>query len=827
MIEKVKALIAQAEPYAKLVWEKTKLYWKKLWFMSVFNKDRYKGQTKLQKAGSLVYTFFMILLLGWVSLEINFLNLYGYMPSMSEVRKPRMPLVSEVYSEDGVLLGSYFVEKRTPVKFEDIDSNTVNALVATEDIRFYSHSGLDIYGLVGAMVSTVQGDKRGGSTITNQLAKNLYNTRKTNVGGLLGYIPLIRTLVAKVKEWITAIKLEFFFDKNEILTMYFNTVDFGNNAFGISSAAEYYFSKTPKELSIDESAILVGLLKATNYYNPKANPDNAKNRKNTVLSQMTKYGFLSEKQKAKYDKKKIRLNITEIVKDDGLAPYFRSILAKELKPWCEENDLNLYTDGLKIYTTINSKAQKYAEQSVRENMVQIQKSFKISLYGEYWYDRNIKKQRRELKEKGKVPLEIELEKLAKESYRYKEAIADGLTAEQAMAIMNKPTNTMVFEGGKQVQRKLTPIDSIKSEMEQLHCGLVSIKPKTGEVIAWVGGTNWDFFKYDHVWQSRRQPGSTFKPIVYATALESGMSACTKIVDQPLKYETIINGKPDVWEPQNSNRGFSYSPVSLRRALAQSINTISIQLAEQVGPKAVIKTAKKFGIGTQDLHEDLSIALGTGSISLFEMVQAYGVFVNDGKLKKVRWINKIEDHEGRLIEDFTEKVKEERVMSDSNAYTMTYFLRGGVEESGGTSRALYNYGLADNNEIGGKTGTSNDYADGWYVGITHDLATGAWVGGKDMRIHFEGAQGQGGRTGLPIVARYLQLVYSDPKTGVTRGKFEKPSDYDVNLDCYKYAPKIDFLDSLENPFDSANVDKIHIDFNDVDEEEDDAEIEDGP
>jgi len=306
-----------------------------------------------------------------------------------------------------------------------------------------------------------------------------------------------------------------------------------------------------------------------------------------------------------------------------------------------------------------------------------------------------------------------------------------------------------------------------------------------------------------------------------------MSACTKIVDQPLKYETIINGKPDVWEPQNSNRGFSYSPVSLRRALAQSINTISIQLAEQVGPKAVIKTAKKFGIGTQDLHEDLSIALGTGSISLFEMVQAYGVFVNDGKLKKVRWINKIEDHEGRLIEDFTEKVKEERVMSDSNAYTMTYFLRGGVEESGGTSRALYNYGLADNNEIGGKTGTSNDYADGWYVGITHDLATGAWVGGKDMRIHFEGAQGQGGRTGLPIVARYLQLVYSDPKTGVTRGKFEKPSDYDVNLDCYKYAPKIDFLDSLENPFDSANVDKIHIDFNDVDEEEDDAEIEDGP
>ncbi len=496
-------------------------------------------------------------------------------------------------------------------------------------------------------------------------------------------------------------------------------------------------------------------------------------------------------------------------------------LAKELKSWCDKNDINLYRDGLRITTTINSKAQKYAERSVAENMFQIQSNFNASLGGKFWFDVEIEKQRKGLKAGELCALEKELIRHAKNSVRYKTSIANGVSEGDALASMYQKSKTEIFLGGKKVNKTMTPMDSIKSEMQQMHCGLVSIKPKTGEVIAWVGGANWDFFKYDHVWQSRRQPGSSFKPIVYAAALENGMEACSTVDDIPLKYETIIDGEPEIWEPKNSNRRYTYGPVRLRVALAQSINTIAVQLTEKVGPRRVIKLANQMGI-SGELVNDLSISLGTADVSLFEMVQAYGVFVNDGKLKKTRWINTIEDSEGNMLEDYREDKNEVRVISDTNAYTMTYFLRGGVEEAGGTSRGLYRYGICAGNEIGGKTGTSNDYADGWFICVMHDLVTGAWVGGRDMRIHFKGANGQGSKTGLPLVARYLELALNDPKSGVTRGKFEKPNVYNVNLSCYAYKPKVDFLDSLDNPMDSANVDKIHIDFTEVDEIEEEQE-----
>ncbi len=794
---------------------KVQFIWKRLWSISFFNRTTFNCYSPLKKVGSLCYTFILCLFLFWASIEVTFLWLYGYMPSIEDVRKPPIPLVSEVYSADGVLMGTYYVEKRKPVDFEEIDSNTINALIATEDIRFYEHSGLDIYGMGAAVASTIGGNTRGGSTITNQLAKNLYKTRGRKAGGILGRIPLLRTLIAKIKEWITGFKLEFFFTKNEILTHYFNTVTFGNNAFGIKSAAEYYFSKEPKKLKPEESALLVGILKGTSYYNPKTHPDRALERRNVVLIQMLKYNYLDSLRVQKLVKKPLKLNISEIVKDEGLAPYFRMTLAKELKEWCDDNDINLYLDGLKITTTINSKAQQYAEQSVSEGMRTIQANFKASLGGDLWCDKQIAEQRKSTTKGKLTPLEKELEKYAKSSIRFKNHIAAGKTDVEAMQLMNTKARTQIFNGGKRVKLSMTPMDSIKSDMQQLHCGLVSIRPQTGEVVAWVGGSNWDFFKYDHVWQSRRQPGSTFKPMVYATALEEGIDACATIVDKPLSYSTVIDGKPGVWEPQNANRGFTYAPMMLRRALAKSVNTISIQLAEKVGPKKIIKLAHEMGINSE-LKDNLSIALGTSEVSLFELVQAYGVFVNDGKLKKVRWLSTIEDSEGNMLEDYRNDNDETRVMASSNAYTMTYFLRGGVEEAGGTSRSLYNYGVCNNNEIGGKTGTSNDYADGWYVSVMHDLVTGAWVGGRDMRIHFENANGQGGRTGLPLVARFLQLALNDTKSGITRGEFKKPDDYSVNLLCYYVPPKISFLDSLDNPLDSANIDKIHIDFHDEEE-----------
>jgi penicillin-binding protein 1A len=747
------------------------------------------------------------------------------MPGIEDVRKPPIPLVSEVYSADGVLVGAYYVEKRSPISFDEIDSTTIQALIATEDIRFYDHSGIDVYGMVAAVASTMTGNTRGGSTITNQLAKNLYNTRGHKAGGLLGYIPIIGTLMAKIKEWITGFKLEFFFTKNEILTHYFNTVTFGNNAYGIKSAAEYYFSKEPKQLKLEESALLVGILKGTSFYNPKNHPERALGRRNIVISQMLKYEYLDSARAESSMKKPLKLNITEIVKDEGLAPYFRMTLAKELKEWCEDNEINLYRDGLKITTTINSHAQRYAEQSVREGMSKIQENFNVSLGGRFWYDRKIAEQRKGLSKGELSSLEKELERYAKNSIRYKNYIAEGRSEEEAMRLMHTKARTQIFKGGKRVNVIMTPIDSIKSDMQQLHCGLLSIRPQTGEVVAWVGGSNWNFFKYDHVWQSRRQPGSTFKPIVYAAALEEGMDACQEIVDKPLSYPSVIDGKPGVWEPRNATRGFSYKSVKLRRALAQSINTISVQLAEKVGSAPIINLARDMGISSK-LENNLSIALGTSEVSLFELVQAYGVFVNNGKLKKVRWISTIEDSEGKMLEDYRDNKESKQVLSESTAYTMTYFLRGGVEEAGGTSRSLYNYGVCSNNEIGGKTGTSNNYADGWYVGVTHDLVTGAWVGGADMRIHFENANGQGGRTGLPLVARYLQLSLANPKTRITRGMFKKPLGYKVNLLCYYVAPEISFLDSADNPLDSANLDKIHIDFSedDLDEDEDDLEEE---
>jgi len=770
-------------------------FWKKLWYFSNFNNSRYSQLGVGKKMLSWLYSFVLGFVLFIVAFEINFLWIFGHMPSMQEVRNPKIALITEVYSADKKLMGTFFVEQRTPVDFKEIHPKTIEALIATEDVRFYKHHGLDLYALSSALVATIKGNKRGGSTITQQLVKNVYRTRKFGSKGLLGYIPLVRTIIAKLKEWITALKIEFYYNKEEILTMYFNVVDFGNNSFGIKTASEFYFSKSPNKLKIEEGAMLVGLLKAPSYYNPKNNIKRATDRRNVVLSQMAKYNFINEKEKKKYSKKKIKLRIKEIVHEQGIAPYFRTALVKELKEWCDYNDYNVYTDGLKIYTTIDSRLQVHAEQAVEENMAQLQANFEGGFWGHgNWFDYKIALEKRDYQKlhptpkikkgqpKPKLPLtptEKMLLQIVEQSSQYKLYKNRGLSQDSALKLMEIKTPMTIYWRGKTKKTNMSALDSIKYYNQILKCGLVAIDPKLGHVKAWVGGNHWDYFKYDHVNQAKRQAGSSFKPILYAAALEGGMGPCDEFVDKPVSFPTLEDGKEVMWEPRNADRSYTYKPMSLRMAVAKSINTVAAQITEKIGPNKVVKMAKKLKIESK-LDETLSIGLGTSDVTLLELTNAYTAFANQGKIRKPVLVTRIEDSKGEEIVTF--KDKSEQAMTQENAYLMTFLLRGSIEDGGGTSRKLYSYGVC-NGEIGGKTGTSNNNSDGWFVGITPQLVAGVWVGCDNRLIHFDNANGQGGRTALPVFGRFLQLVYNDASTGIKPGTFEKPKKLDKSIDCY--------------------------------------------
>ncbi|MDX2246437.1 MAG: transglycosylase domain-containing protein [Bacteroidia bacterium] len=790
------ALLAAIAPWLK----KLKRAWDKLWFYSFFNRSRFKQIGFGKKLLSLGYTLLACIALFILAMEMNFLWLFGYLPSMRDVINPRVSLPTEVYSSDNQLIGSFYIVQRKPVTFEEINPETIEALIATEDIRFYQHSGLDIYALFGAVFSTVSGSKRGGSTITQQLVKNIYDTRRASSGGLLGLIPVVSTISAKLKEWNTALKIEFFLEKNEILTLYLNAVDFGNNSHGLKIASEYYFSKEPKNLKTEESALLIGMLKGPSLYNPRKNLELAEERRNVVLSQMEKYGYLTTEEKEKLAKKPIRLKIKEIVKEKTVAPYFRAALVRDLTEWAEDNNYNLYTDGLKIYTTLDSRMQKYAETAVKQNMIWIQRSFESGFGGyKYWFDSKIAQEKKDyLKEnplpKGQklsdvslppMPTEILLQSLIEQSDTYKRLIASGKTKEETLEEMNKPARRTLFYQNNERNVRVSSVDSIKHIAQIMHCGLVSIEPTTGAVKAWVGGINWNWFQYDHIDQAKRQAGSTFKAILYAAALQNDLEPCSMFTDKPVSYLTENDGKEEIWDPQNSDEVFTNKEMTLRTAVAKSVNTIAAQVTEQIGPDEVIKMARKLGIESE-LDETLSIGLGPSSVSLLELTRAYTVFCNQGRLCETRLVDRILDYDNKEIEVFEPKSR--KAISSRDAYSMVFMLRGSVEESGGTSRRLYNYGICNNNEVGGKTGTSTNYADGWYVGITPALVTGVWVGAENMKIHFENANGQGGRTALPIFGQYMQMVYSNSKTGIKRGKFTVPEDYDVNLECSKTSSK---------------------------------------
>jgi penicillin-binding protein 1A len=744
---------------------------------------------------SVIFIYFIIIF--FCAIEINFLWLFGYSPSIHDIKNPEMSVSSEVYYADGKLIGRYSKENRTPVEFNSISPNLVNALVATEDVRFYKHNGVDFYSFFTSVLSTAKGDKRGGSTITQQLAKNLFETRKKKSQGLIRRVPVINTIVSKVKEWFTAFQIERVYSKQEILTLYFNTVPFGNNTFGIKAASLKYFNKTPDKLNAAQSAMLIGMLKATSTYNPIKNPDKSTDRRNTVLGQMQKYGYITKAEFAADTTQELNLDLSYIEDESQGDSYIRRAVEKWLDKWCKDNGYNLYEDGLKIYTTIDPRLQQYAEEAVAEKMKMLQKRF-YSLWGNKipWrdLDGNIITDFL-LKNEQRLPIY----KLLDQKYH-------GDTT-QIKQYFEKKKKMKIFSWNGDRDTTFSSIDSIKYYAKILNTGMMTIEPSSGKIKVWVGGIDHRYFNYDHVNQSRRQAGSTFKPFAYVTALDNGFTPCDKFTDQPVSIKFMDNGKPDVWAPQNADFHFTYQEMSLRWAMGKSVNSITAQVTEKVGWDKIVEYAHKCGIESP-LKSVPSVSLGTNDVSVFEMVRAYSTFLNKGNRVDPILVSKITDQDGNTLAEF--KPKTEKVLSDETAWLMLYMFRGGMEEPGGTSQALWEYpGLwKKDNQIGGKTGTSSKYVDGWYMGITKDLVTGVWVGADDRSVHFTNSEtGEGSHTALPIFGRFMEKVYADPKSGYTYGLFPKPwTKITKEYNCPSPRLSVDSLetDSLESPVDTSAV-----------------------
>jgi len=733
--------------------------------------------------------FFIIIF--FCALQLNFLWLFGYSPSYADIKKPAQRVGSELYTADGVLIGRYFKENRTPVNFNEISPSVINALVATEDIRFYKHSGIDIQAVGRAVVG--MGKDGGASTITQQLAKNLYRTRYSKSSGFVKHIPLIRTLVSKLKEWMTALKLESNYSKNDIITMYLNTVSFGNNTYGIKTAARIYFDKEAKELSTTDAALLVGMLKGTSLYNPLKNPEKTLERRNVVLGQMNKYNYLSKDSLTLLSKQPMQLKEGKMQDSSDGDSYLRAAVDKYLEKWCEENNVDLYEDGFKIYTTIDSKLQGYAEEAVKDQMRILQRRF-YSVWGneDPWEDSERKKVDYPDRAKKNLPIYTMLQKKFNNN------------TDSVDAYFNKKKKMKIFTYKGDRDTLFSTMDSIRYYGKILNTGMMTMEPKSGKIKVWVGGIDHKFFKYDHVNQSKRQAGSTFKPFAYLAALESGMSPCDTFVDKPVKIAYQNKGKTEYWEPKNADWSYSYQNMSLRWAMGKSVNTVTAQVTEKVGWDNVVKWAHECGIESP-LQSVPSVSLGPNDVTVYEMVKAYGTFLNEGVKVDPILVEKITDQNDNVIEEFTAKTK--RVLTEEIAWLMLYMFRGGMEEPGGTSQALWEWDLFDkNNQIGGKTGTSSDYVDAWYMGITKDLVTGVWVGCDERTAHFQnGEQGEGSRTALPIFAKFMEKVYHDPNSGYTYGQFPKAKvEITRNINCVTPRQQVDTTEVDSTLIDSLDM-----------------------
>ncbi|MGH2665330.1 penicillin-binding protein 1A [Flavobacterium sp.] len=722
---------------------------------------------------------YFFLIFGGVLLFFLFASwgLFGSMPSFSELENPESNLATEIISSDGVTIGKFFNENRTPIKYDDLPKHLVKALVATEDERFYEHSGIDGRRTMSAALKL--GTDGGASTLTQQLAKLLFHGERSKIK-LVG-------LVQKVKEWIIAIRLERQYTKDEIIAMYLNKADFINTAVGIRSASKVYFAKEPKDLTVDEAAMLVGMLKNPSLFNPLKREEKVKDRRNVVLKQMEKNGFLTTSEKEKYQEKPIKLTFTPEKYNEGTATYFREYLRDYMKKWALENkkedgsDYNIYSDGLKIYTTIDSKMQLYAEEAVKDHLKNLQQEFFL----EAAQNKLAPFIRVTQPEIDKI-----MERSMKTTERWRIMSDQGKDEDEIKKSFYIKTKMTVFTWNGDKDTTMTPYDSIRYYKHFLQPGMMSMEPQTGKVKVWVGGIDYRYFQYDHVGLGARQVGSTFKPFVYATAIEQlGMSPCDTIIDGPFMIHKGRHNVTEDWEPRNSD-GKYRGMVTLKKALANSINTVSAKLIDKTGPDPVISLMRKLGVDS-DIPSQPSIALGAVDITVKDMVAAYSTFANQGIYLKPQVITRIEDKNGNVI--YEPKMESRDVLSKDIAYAVIKLLEGVTESGSGSRLRTQGGGAGDKrwtgypymfeNPIAGKTGTTQNQSDGWFVGMVPNLVTGVWVGNEDRSAHFRTiTNGQGATMALPIWGLFMKKCYADPDLHVSKEKFDRPENLSIKVDC---------------------------------------------
>ena len=749
------------------------------------SKKNKKQKGLYNKYSSILWGLFVLSIIGVMTLFGGAaLGFYGPMPDLQQLENPRTNLASQIISSDGEILGKYyFDENRTPIGFDEIPTNMVEALIATEDERFYDHSGIDWLGTLRAFAFL--GKRGGASTISQQLARQIFVGVRSR--------SLIKTILQKAQEYVIAVQLEQRYTKKEILSMYLNKYDFGYQADGIRSAAKIFFNKTPKELNIEESATLVGMLKNSSYFNPIRRPERVKARRNIVFQQLLRNQLISKREKDSLDQLPLVINFTPESHREGLATYFRAYLKEFMDIWIDKNikpdgtKHNLYRDGLRIFTTIDSRMQQYAENSVSGHMRNLQKEF----FAQNTEELNPTAPFLELRE-GEI--DTLLERTAYRTERWRKMKMSGSEKDEILASFKKEVPMRVFSWKGEIDTIMTPMDSIRYYKYFLRASMMSMEPQTGHVKAWVGGYNYKHFQYDQVKQGRRQIGSTFKPFLYATAIDQlKLSPCDSLPDALFCIDPMKHGNIDAWCPKNSGNKYGKTRT-LKNALANSVNTVSARLMDLVGPRPVINLARKMGI-TSYLPAVPSIALGTPDISLFEMVGAYSTFVNKGIYVKPVMISRIEDKNGRAIYEVAPETQD--VLSEEAAY-VTVNLMQGVTKAGSGARLRHaglektnyiyekvvtGYPYVFENPIAGKTGTTQNQSDGWFMGMVPNLATGVWVGGEDRAIHFENiGYGQGATMALPIWANYMRSLYENPVLEISQEDFLPPENLNIPIEC---------------------------------------------